>query len=69
RPYDPDGTRLLGAAAFAACAAMALTGVFDNVFYNYRTLFTFWALAGAAVSAFINAGGQKTEEPFSDLIN
>ncbi len=69
RPYDPDGTRLLGAAAFAACAAMALTGVFDNVFYNYRTLFTFWALAGAAVSAFVNAGGHLTEEPFSDLIN
>ena len=47
-----DSLLILGAAGFAGAAAMMVTGLFDNVFYSYRTLFTFWTVCGAALSAF-----------------
>lgn len=52
--------RLIGAAAFAAVSAMMLCGVFDNVFYNYRILLTFWTMAGVAFSAFSLPDRQRT---------
>ena len=43
----------INAAAFASLTAVALCGVFDNVFYNYRVMFLFWCIAGISLSACI----------------
>ena len=54
--------RLIGAAAFAAVSSMMLCGLFDNVFYNYRILLTFWTMSGVAFSAFSLPQSQRTGE-------
>lgn len=54
------GARLTVLGGVAGVGALLIMGLFDDVFYNYRIFFMFWAVMGL-VTAQLRAGERKTE--------
>ncbi len=54
------GTKLMASAAFCACLAALVIGIFDYVFYNLRIFFIFW-IAMALSCAYIRFGDRERE--------
>ncbi len=54
------GIKLMASAAFCACLAAFVIGIFDYVFYNLRIFFIFW-IAMALSCAYIRFGDRERE--------
>jgi hypothetical protein len=54
------GARLTVLGGVAGVTALLIMGLFDDVFYNYRIFFMFWAVMGL-VSAQLRIGERRTE--------
>jgi O-antigen ligase len=54
------GARLTVLGGVAGIAALLIMGLFDDIFYNYRIFFMFWAVMGL-VSAQLRIGEHRTE--------
>lgn len=54
------GARLVVLGGIAGVVALLIMGIFDDIFYNYRIFFMFWAVMGL-VSAQLRIGEHQTE--------
>lgn len=57
--------RKMSTAAFCSVFAALVMGLFDNIWYNYRTLFLFWIVAGIAC-AYVRLGDREKKRGYFD---